>query len=267
MLELYHSGLTTCSKQVRHCLREKGLPYRSRYVELWRYENLSPDYLKLNPNGVVPTLVHDGTPIINSFCINEYIEDVFPAPALRPADPRERARMRYWAWTADEIHLALARLTHSRMLQARVEGLSEAEQAIMLAHTPVPEKRERWRLLTKGGYSAEQLQAALDNVIFVFGRMESELAERGPWLAGATYSLGDISMLAIVHRISELYADRLDRAAFPRLIDWWDRSMTRPAAAYVYADGGEETPSRPPTKSIAGITEYRIQESMVREAQ
>lgn len=42
MLELYHSGLTTCSKQVQHCLREKGVPYISRYVELWRYENLSP---------------------------------------------------------------------------------------------------------------------------------------------------------------------------------------------------------------------------------
>ena len=121
MLELYHSGLTTCSKQVRHCLREKGLNYESNYVELWRYENLSPDYLKLNPNGVVPTLVHDGTPIINSFCINEYIEDAFPEPPLRPADATERARMRYWAWTADEIHLQLARLTHASLLHARVK--------------------------------------------------------------------------------------------------------------------------------------------------
>jgi glutathione S-transferase len=43
-------------QEVRHCLREKGLPYKSRYVELWRYENLSPAYLALNPNGVVPTL-------------------------------------------------------------------------------------------------------------------------------------------------------------------------------------------------------------------
>ena len=122
MLELYHSGLTTCSKQVRHCLREKGLAYESRYVELWRYENLSPAYLALNPNGVVPTLVHDGTPIVNSFCINEYIEDAFPDPPLRPSDLEERARMRHWAWTADEIHLSLARLTHSRMLQAARAG-------------------------------------------------------------------------------------------------------------------------------------------------
>ena len=258
MLELYHSGLTTCSKQVRHCLREKGLPYESRYVELWRYENLSADYLKLNPNGVVPTLVHDGTPIINSFCINEYIEDAFPDPPLRPSDLKERARMRHWAWTADEIHLSLARLTHSRMLQARVQDLSATDQEIMLRHTPVPEKRERWRLLTKGGYSAEQLDTALENVLFIFGRMQEEIGRRGPWLAGATFSLGDISMLAIVHRIFELYPSRLERASFPVLNDWWDRAMARPAAQYVYANGTEETPARPPTKSIAGIKAYRI---------
>jgi glutathione S-transferase len=258
MLQLYHSGLTTCSKQVRHCLREKGLEYESKYVELWRYDNLSPDYLKLNPNGVVPTLVHDGAPIINSFCINEYIEDAFPEPPLRPAGATERARMRYWAWTADEIHLQLARLTHARLLHAAVRDLSAQDHQIMLKSTPVPEKRDRWRVLTQGGYSDEQLKTALDNVLFVFGRMEKELSERGPWLAGHTFSLGDISMLAIVHRIFELYPDRLDRKAFPRVNDWWDRAMQRPAAKYAYSNGTDETPSRPATKSIAGIAEYRV---------
>jgi glutathione S-transferase len=258
MLELYHSGLTTCSKQVRHCLREKGLPYKSRYVELWRYENLSPDYLKLNPNGVVPTLVHDGTPVINSFCINEYIEDAFPAPSLRPVDPVERAHMRYWAWTADEVHLQLARLTHAKMLQSSVSQLSPADQQAMLKATPVPEKRERWRILTDGGYSSKQLEAALEGVLFVFGRMDEELGKRGPWLAGKTFSLGDISMLAIVHRISELFPDKLDRKAFPEMMDWWERAMARPAAKFVYAENTDEVPKRPPTKSIAGITEFRL---------
>ena len=56
------------------CLREKGVDYESRYIELWDYENLNPVYLKLNPNGVVPTLVHDGEPIINALVINEYID-------------------------------------------------------------------------------------------------------------------------------------------------------------------------------------------------
>ena len=259
MLELYHSGLTTCSKQVRHCLREKGLTYKSRYVELWRYENLSPDYLKLNPNGVVPTLVHDGTPIINSFCINEYIEDVFPEPPLRPADPVERARCRYWAWTADEVHHPAARLTHANMLQKSLnDDLSPAEQQFMLDHTPVPDKRERWRVLTLGGYSKEQLEEAMDSVLHVFARMDEELGRRGPWLAGKTYSLGDINMLAIVHRVSELDRNRLDRKRFPHMMDWWDRSMARPAAKYVYANNTEETPKRPPKKTVAGIREYRV---------
>jgi glutathione S-transferase len=84
------------------------------------------------------------------------------------------------------------------------------------------------------------------------------VSQRGPWLAGATFSLGDISMLAIVHRIFELYPDRLDRSAFPRLNAWWESAMARPAAKFVYADGTDETPKRPPTKSIAGIAEYRI---------
>ena len=258
MLELYHSGLTTCSKQVRHCLREKGLKYESRYVELWRYENLSPEYLKLNPNGVVPTLVHDGVPIINSFCINEYLDDAFPTPSLRPADPKERARMRYWAWTADEVHLAAARLTHARLLQATVRELTPEDQEIMLANTPVPEKRERWRVLTAEGYTPEQLQASVDSVMFTFQRFNDEIAQRGPWLAGATFSLADISMLAIVHRVSELFPEQLKRDSLPKLHEWWDRVMARPAAAYAYSNSTEETPKRPAGKSVAGIAEYRV---------
>jgi glutathione S-transferase len=258
MLELYHGGLTTCSKQVRHCLREKGLAYRSRFVELWRYENLSAAYLKLNPNGVVPTLVHNGVSVINSLCINEYIDDVFPDPPLRPSDPHERARARYWAWTADDVHLAAARLTHVKMLKARVDDLSPEECRIMLKSTPVPKFRERWRVLTEEGYTDAQIQDALDNVLFTFGRMEEELAQRGPWLAGKTFSLGDINMLAIVHRTFELYPGEMDREKLPRLYDWWDRCMARSAAKYVYATGTDEVPRRPERKSITGIAEFRV---------
>jgi glutathione S-transferase len=128
----------------------------------------------------------------------------------------------------------------------------------MLDHTPVPEFRERWRILTKGGYSEDQLRSSLDSLTFAFGRMDEELARRGPWLAGKTYSLGDISMLAIAHRITQLYPEKLDRKAFPRLGDWWDRSMARPAAKFAYSNDTEETPKRPAKKTVAGITEYHV---------
>jgi len=78
MLELYHSGLSTCSKQVRLALVEKGVPYVSRYVELQHHAHLSAAYLKLNPWGVVPTLVHDGAVIRESSLICSYIDTLKP---------------------------------------------------------------------------------------------------------------------------------------------------------------------------------------------
>jgi glutathione S-transferase len=86
-IELYHGGLTACSIKSRLCLKEKGVPYVSRYVNLSRFEQHDPDYLKLNPNGLVPTLVHDGAIIIESTVINEYVDEAFDGPTLRPADP------------------------------------------------------------------------------------------------------------------------------------------------------------------------------------
>ena len=96
MLELYHAGLTTCSKKSRLCLKEKGLPYKSHYIRLEKFEHHTPEYRKLNPNGVVPTLVHDGRVVIESGVINEYLDEVFPEMPLRPADPLTRARMRVY---------------------------------------------------------------------------------------------------------------------------------------------------------------------------
>lgn len=94
MLVLHHSGLTTCSRQVRHCLREKGLAYQSRYINLLRFEHLSPEYLRLNPNGVVPALLHDGHVVINSACINEYIDEAGQSSAATCSSRRTACRSR-----------------------------------------------------------------------------------------------------------------------------------------------------------------------------
>ncbi len=253
MLEVYHSGLTTCSKQVRLCLREKDIPYTSHYIELWNYENLNPEYLKLNPNGVVPTLVHDGKPIFNSFVITEYIEDLYPEMPLRPADLQDRARMRLWTWTADDVHLATTMITYVNALQKHVDDdLSAADKELMLASTPVPERRERWRRMATGGYNKDEVQRSLDKCSFCMGRMEAAL-DPGPWLAGKDYSLADIHMLSIVHRFRELYPKLLDPKDYPRVTDWQARMMARPAVAWVYSSNTDEVPGRPPGKSISGI--------------
>ncbi len=252
MLELYHSGLSTCSKQVRHCLKEKGVDYQSHYIELWRYENLNPAYLKLNPNGVVPTLVHDGVPIINAPAICEYIDEAFDGPPLKPDDLKDRAHMRHWIITGDDVHQAIINLTFTINLKAMVEELSEADKEQMIAATPMPERRARWVRMAGEGHSDAELNAALDKVSYVVDWLERELEATG-WLAGPRFSLADLYLLSHVHRIRELYPDRVDRDKYPRVNDWRDRLMARPAAAEAYAPGTDETPKRPGGKSIEGL--------------
>ena len=101
-LILYDFGNSVCCQKVRITLVEKGLTWEARRVDLFKTEQYDPEYLKLNPKGVVPTLVHDGTPIIESTLICEYIDDTFPDPPLIPKEPAERTRMRLWSKFVDE---------------------------------------------------------------------------------------------------------------------------------------------------------------------
>jgi glutathione S-transferase len=242
MLELYHSGNTTCSKQVRQHLNEKEVPYASRYIELWSHQNLAPEYLKLNPVGVVPTLVHDGVPIINSFCIMEYIEDVFPQSPLRPADPAQRAKQRLWSWLADDVHPSVANATYNQQMRARHSKLDKASIDKIASRMPAPERRERFLRTATDGFTPADIDAAWTRIDYVLGRFEQAL-EPGPWICGNDYSIGDIAMLAIVARIQELRAAHLGR--FPRTAAWLKRSFERPAVQKVYALGTDETPARP----------------------
>src|SRR5262249_56045537 len=114
-----------------------------------------------------------------------------------------------------------------------VGELREGGGELMVGERAVADKGERWRILAKAGYTAEQIEEAIRDVLFVFGRMEQELSERGPWLAGATFSLGDINMASIVHRTFELYPDKIGRPAFSPVNDCYNRLMPRPPANFL----------------------------------
>ena len=74
MIELYHFWSSVCSVRCRMALEEKGLKWTSRYIDLFKFDQLRPEYLAVNPDGVVPTLVHNRIPIRESTIINEYID-------------------------------------------------------------------------------------------------------------------------------------------------------------------------------------------------
>jgi glutathione S-transferase len=103
-LELYNAPQSTCSQRVRFVLHAKGLAFKEHKLDLFAGDQLQQGYLKLNPNGVVPTLVHDGAPVIDSSAIMEYLEEVFPdGRTFVPADPLSRARMRALMRFIDEV--------------------------------------------------------------------------------------------------------------------------------------------------------------------
>ena len=94
MLDLYHHGSSVCAAKVRMVLAEKGLAWTGHYLDILTGEQFDPAYLKLNPKGVVPTLVDDGDVIRESTLICEYLDEKFPDTPLKPESPVDKVRMR-----------------------------------------------------------------------------------------------------------------------------------------------------------------------------
>ncbi len=91
--------------RVRIALNLKGVAYDQTFRHLRKGEQRAPDYLKLNPQGLVPTLEIDGQTLTQSLAIIEYLEETHPTPALLPGDAAGRARVRSLAYAvALEIH-------------------------------------------------------------------------------------------------------------------------------------------------------------------
>ena len=114
MLELYHNGLSSCSQKVRLVLEEKSLDWQGHDVDLLTGGQHDAEYVKLNPNHVVPTLVHDGFVLTESTLIGEYLEDVFPDPPMRSSSPARRHEARLFLKQIDEsVHPAASIVTYA----------------------------------------------------------------------------------------------------------------------------------------------------------
>jgi len=126
MLVLYHASHSTCSQKVRLVLHEKGVPFDDVKLDLGKKDQLKPEYLALNPNGVVPTLVDDGIPIIESSVICEYLDEKYPHNPLTPDDLVERAQMRAWMHYIEEVAVGAIRVpSFNRAFLYRFDGLDQ----------------------------------------------------------------------------------------------------------------------------------------------
>jgi maleylacetoacetate isomerase len=104
-MKLYTFFRSSAAFRVRIALNLKGLQYESVPKAFARNEHRAPEYLALNPQGLLPALAVDGVVLSQSLAIIEYLNDRHPAPPLLPDDPIDRARVRSMALAiACEIH-------------------------------------------------------------------------------------------------------------------------------------------------------------------
>jgi glutathione S-transferase len=97
MIKLYTFHLSTNGRKVHMALEEAKAAYEISPVNLMKGEQKTPEYLKLNPNGKVPTIIDDGLVMWESVAILLYLAEKFPAANLLPAAAADRARAFQWS--------------------------------------------------------------------------------------------------------------------------------------------------------------------------
>jgi hypothetical protein len=144
MMILHHGWRSSASRRVRLCLEEKGLAYEGHVVDMAKLEHHSPEYLKINPLGVIPTLIHDGKPLHESGTICEYLDESYPDPPLRPDTAYERGQMRNWIRHIDGLIHNLIIFNWRHHLQKVAAQWSDEELAERLKNIPSKERQESW---------------------------------------------------------------------------------------------------------------------------
>jgi glutathione S-transferase len=229
VVQLYHFWSSVCSVRCRMALDEKGVKWESKYIDLFKFDQLTPEYLAINPDGVVPTLVCNGQPIRESAIINEYIDDAFPGPSLIPADPLRAARMREFIRTCEVALTPIALLTYVKYILPKLRNRwSDEELHKQAAQRPTRFLRDLHSRGIRGEITELELIQASKDIEVLLDSLEDKL-DPGPWIVG-DFSLADVSIAPYMFRLSALGQDKFwSRERRPRIYDWYRQLSSRPA--------------------------------------
>jgi glutathione S-transferase len=224
---LYHAWNSSASRKVRFCMAEKGLAFRGLVLDLNRFQHHTEWYKRLNPSGIVPCLVVDGRPLIESNLINEYLDEAFPAPPLMPDDPFDRHELRRWSKYIDDVCLpAVQKPNWTQLMRPMAEKWSDEELQGRLAAIPSQERRDLWTRMARNPFSRAEIDAALDILEDMTVQIDGYLRKSGgPWIFGARFTLADINVSPYVVRFEEERPGRLR----PQVAEWWRLVTARPA--------------------------------------
>jgi glutathione S-transferase len=233
--KLYNAPQSTCSQRVRFVLNAKNLAFDEVKLNLLEGDQLKPDYLKLNPNGVVPTLDHDGQIVIDSNVITEYLDEVAPNASFTPENPVARACMRTLMHFIDEMPAAAVRVpTFNLAFLPSFQKMSRADFVAMAESKPL--RREFMMTMGQVGFPKAEMDAALARLRRTYERMDREIEKSGgPWLLGKTITLADVAVMPALVRMYDL--DFADWQDLPRVATWFDNIRAHAAFVPTYYHG------------------------------
>jgi glutathione S-transferase len=234
MLELYHHGSSACAAKVRFALEEKRVAWQGTVVDIFRGEQFRPEFLALNPKGVVPVLVHDGFVIPESTVICEYLEDAFTERPIYPASARGRAEARIWTKAVDEeLHPACSAITYvvSHRHTILRNGAGSFEDFLKSGGSEGAAARKlKWEWIQKG----IEAPGAADKIRLYdsyLHKMERALST-SDWLVENRFSIADIAMTPYANRLAALSMEGLwANGRLPRVEQWFGRIRQRPTFA------------------------------------
>jgi glutathione S-transferase len=234
---LYDAPQSTCSQRVRFVLNAKEIAFEEIKLDLLAGDQLKPDYLALNPNGVVPTLDHDGAIVTDSSVIIEYLDEVVPdREHFTPRDPVKRAHMQALMRFIDEMPAAAVRVpTFNLAFLPRFAAMSEEEFLAFAESKPL--RKEFMLAMGRTGFPQKEMDAAMQRLRRTYERMDAEIEKSGgPWLLGREISLADIALMPAIVRMADL-GQATAWQNLPRVQRWYDAICAHPAFRPTYYPG------------------------------
>jgi glutathione S-transferase len=243
VLELYHNINSVCAQKVRIALKEKRQEPKDHIMTL-RGDQYEPAYLRLNPNGVVPTLIHNGEPITESSLILYYIDDAFPGPSLMPKSPRQRHRVRMYNKLIDEyVHNSCTILTFATAFRPAFLKMPPAVWQAEINKAPLKRRAEYKRGVIEHGLDSEFVTGALGHHRKLLSWMADSL-KSGPYLAGESFSNAECAVIPYILRLELLKLNRM-WDSYPSVAEWWARMRTRPSVKAAIFDRMTEADAAP----------------------
>lgn len=219
-LHLFYHPLSNNACRVLLLCYEKNLPINKHFINLLKSEQLTEQYLAINPKCEVPALVHDGQSITESVAIMRYLEQQFPETSFIPEQASLQQQVNDWLEQAAAFHMpGIVNYVYSHGL-GRLPTPKDWE--FYQKHIP---HRSQFHQDRRQGLVANDPQQAEQILDKKFAQLERVLQEQ-QWLVGDSYSLADIAWFADVFVINIL---GYSLKPYPNIRAWLQRIQQRPA--------------------------------------